>query len=279
MKTFLLGIFIGALLTGGLSFWIKSDKPTVTQVCLEQEKIIQTKIVEKECPVVNETISEAKIEKAFMLFLASIGIKNNQKYSNDIKAIVKSPEDYEPEDLIESDSVVPVVTEFYYDKTEAIKVLKSSEAYGEIIDYFPEVKKAASFMLKDPAVYFARSKLIDKIKKLKRINGVYTGKLYRMTGKQKGKVEEVEMSVDFWTKEKNKIDGKFSMTIARDGVVYSNSRGNGGNNDIYLNPNDLKQVIIKGAPGMYFHFQDMKLSMANVYDEGEFIGVSTLLKQ
>lgn len=256
--------------------YVPSDKPVVTPVCQEQEKIIEkTKFVERACP----TLDDAKIEKAFLLFLASIGIKKD--YSNDVKSLVSNPESYSSpmreEEVAEATPAGEI--EIYYPKEIYAKVTAGNEAFRTATEYEPKLRSAAGFVLKDPALFVARSKLVDSIRRLRRLNGTYSGKFYRMKGRHSGAVEDVELRLNFWIKEKRQIDGTFNMTIARDGNIYSNARGEGSNNDIYINPSNDKQVIIKAAPGTYYHFQDMTLALANVYEEGQFIGVATLTKQ
>tara|TARA_R110000868_G_scaffold30668_3_gene113193 strand:- start:6509 stop:7351 length:843 start_codon:yes stop_codon:yes gene_type:complete len=279
MKQFFLGLVIGALIIGGLSFWIDEDaSPVVTEICAP--KVIETKSAAPICPTSEQNVDTQKIEKAFLLFLASIGIKNAQKYGADINEVVNAPEEYQPELIKEEETKQLPSAEiaFFFNEEEAKKIILNNEYIRDRIDYEPGLKKTATYLLRDPAVYFARSKLITKYSKLKRLNGNFTGKLYRMTGKHKGKVEDIELSIDYWPKDDKKIDGKFTMKIAREGEVYSHARGEGSNNDIYLNPNNPKQLIIKGAPGMYFHFESMVVKYANVYDEGEFLGVSTFTR-
>lgn len=278
MKNAIIGFLIGALLTGGAFLFVPADKAVVTPICQEQEKIIETKYVDtlKDCP----SLDEEKIEKAFLLFLASVGIRNTQQYAATVNQLVANPSAYEPTPVMPTAEPTQSFeeTQVFYDRSAAIKQLNASEMWREISDYDQGLKQLANSLLKDPAVYFARAKTIQDMKVLRRIKGTYVGKFYRMIGKNKGKVEDVEMTVDFWAKDK-KIDGSFNMTIARDGVVWSNMRGNGNNDNVYTNPLNPKQIIIKAAPGMYFQFEDEKLFQANVYDEGEFIGVSTLTRQ
>tara|TARA_R110000868_G_scaffold86182_8_gene241738 strand:+ start:1732 stop:2574 length:843 start_codon:yes stop_codon:yes gene_type:complete len=280
MKQFLLGLIIGALCVGGFSFWIdKDESPIITEACVPAR--VEKVAAQPVCPEREPEIQTDKIEKAFLLFLASIGIKNAQKYSEDINDVVTSPEEYQPEVVKDEEPKAAPVAEiaFFFNEEEAKKLILNNEFIRDRIEYEPGLKRTTTFLLRDPAVYFARSKLVTKYSKLKRLNGNFIGKLYRMNGKHKGKVEDIELGIDFWPKDDKKIDGKFTMKIARDGEVYSDSRGQGSNNDIYLNPNNPKQLIIKGAPGMYFHFEGMLVKYANVYDEGEFIGVSTFTRQ
>lgn len=276
MKNILVGFIFGALVSAGAFMWIPNEKPQVTAICQEQEKIIERIVEEKNCP---ESIDEGKIEKAFLLFLASIGIKKD--YANDVKSLVNNPESFNPPEKVTSEvkEEMVVQTEFFYPRDEALKTFNSGGVLREISDYYPKVRSTASYLLKDPAVYFSRSKEIDEIKKLRRINGVYIGKLYRLTGAHKGKIEDVEMNIEYWSKGKNEIDGKFTMTLARDGTIYSNMRGDGGNSHFYLNPRDPKELIIKAGPGMFFHFIQSGLENANVYYENSFIGVARLQKQ
>lgn len=278
MKQFVLGLIAGLLLSGSLILLTKTNHVQNKEVveCITTPIKPQIETVNNKCNESETQISTEKIEKAFLLFLASIGIKKD--YAESVKNIVDNPENYQPE-IPNEDIVEPVSesqTQFYYPRNEALKKFDIQVGFRELIDYEPSFKRNENYLLKDAAVYFAKAKTITSLTKIKRYNGVYSGKLYRLTGKHKGKVEDVEMNIEFWEKRKGEIDGKFTMTIARDGENYSNMRGEGGNNDLYLNPQNPKELIIKAAPGMYFHFIDKNLKSANVYDEGEFIGVSTL---
>ncbi len=280
MKNFLAGLLVGIIIGGSFIFLSESNEK-VTQSssnlsCAPSEVITQVKTVPSKCDDSTEQINTEKIEKAFLLFLASIGIKKD--YADSIKTIVDDPEGYSPQIPNEEDAqaITQTETQFFYPRNEALKKFDIQVGFQELVDYEPSFRRNENYLLKDAAVYFAKAKTITSLTKIKRYNGVYSGKLYRLTGKHKGKVEDVEMNIEFWEKKKGEIDGKFTMTIARDGEIYSNMRGEGGNNDLYLNPQNPRELIIKAAPGMYFHFIDKNLKSANVYDEGEFIGVSTL---
>ncbi|PIQ54521.1 MAG: hypothetical protein COW01_10270 [Bdellovibrionales bacterium CG12_big_fil_rev_8_21_14_0_65_38_15] len=278
MKQFVLGLIAGLLLSGSLILLTKTNHVQNKEIveCITTQVKPQIETVNKQCNESETQISTEKIEKAFLLFLASIGIKKD--YAESVKNIVDNPENYQPE-ITNEDIVEPASesqTQFYYPRNEALKKFDIQVGFRELIDYEPSFKRNENYLLKDAAVYFAKAKTITSLTKIKRYNGVYSGKLYRLAGKHKGKVEDIEMNIEFWEKRKGEIDGKFTMTIARDGEIYSNMRGEGGNNDLYLNPQNTKELIIKAAPGMYFHFIDKNLKSANVYDEGEFIGVSTL---
>ncbi|PIP90480.1 MAG: hypothetical protein COV38_08115 [Bdellovibrionales bacterium CG11_big_fil_rev_8_21_14_0_20_38_13] len=278
MKQFVLGLIAGLLLSGSLILLTKTNHVQNKEIveCITTQVKPQIETVNKQCNESETQISTEKIEKAFLLFLASIGIKKD--YAESVKNIVDNPENYQPE-ITNEDIVEPASesqTQFYYPRNEALKKFDIQVGFRELIDYEPSFKRNENYLLKDAAVYFAKAKTITSLTKIKRYNGVYSGKLYRLAGKHKGKVEDIEMNIEFWEKRKGEIDGKFTMTIARDGEIYSNMRGEGGNNDLYLNPQNTKELIIKAAPGMYFHFIDKNLKSANAYDEGEFIGVSTL---
>lgn len=280
MKTFVVGLIVGVVL--GASFiHLKAPSEKENQVrstvtCAPNEVATQTEKNSSTCDETVEKINTEKIEKAFLLFLASIGIKKD--YAQSIKTIVDDPEGFSPETPIEENTETSVQneTQFFYPRNEALKKFDLQVGFQELVDYEPSFRKNENYLLKDAAVYFAKAKTITSLTKVKRYNGIYSGKLYRLTGKHKGKVEDIEMNIEFWEKKKGEIDGKFTMTIAREGEIYSNMRGEGGNNDLYINPQNPRELIIKAAPGMYFHFIDRNLKSANVYDEGEFIGVSTL---
>jgi len=276
MKNALIGFIFGALLTGGAFLWIPSETPVVTPVCQEQEKIIETtKYVESSCP----TLDDSKIEKAFLLFLASIGIKKD--YSSDVKSLVNNPESYSPpareESVVEATPVAEI--EIYYPRENFAKTFTANDTFRIATEYDPKLKKSADFVLKDPALYIARSKLIESMRVLRRLNGVYSGKFYRLKGDHIGAVENIELSLEYTFKNRKEIEGNFFMSMERDGNVYNRSRGNGGNNQLYLNPANSDQIIIRAAPETYFHFLDLNLALANVYEKGEYVGVATLTRQ
>lgn len=281
MKFFAVGLILGLVIGGSFTFLSDSSPQRVQDIdhCTAIKPTQPEIIVQKDCTERTNEIDIQKIEKAFLLFLASIGIKKD--YADSIKNLVQSPETFNPHLMNEQESKTDhdlVSTQFYYPKNEAIKKYNLQSTLRDLAYDEPQFRKNENFLLKDAAVYFAKSKTISSYREIKKYNGMYSGKFYRLTGKHKGKVEDVEMSIEFFEKDKDKIDGKFNMTIARDGVIYSNMRGDGGNNDLYLNPQNPEELIIKAAPGMYFQFLSKNFKNANVYDEGEFIGVSTLRK-
>ncbi len=282
MRKFLAGLLCGVVLGVVIVSVLRTNESrlAIAPSTCDERKIIVEEVVEKStCEDVDNSLEVAKIEKAFLLFLASIGIKKD--YAESIKSIVNNPEGFAPDNRLENkpqESVAKAQTQFYYPRNQAIKKFDIQVSIDELEDYDPSLKNNLNYLLQDSAVYFAKSKTISGFKEVKKFNGLYTGKLYRLTGKHKGKIEDIEMSIEYWQKGKSEIDGNFTMTIARDSIIYSNSRGEGGNNQLYLNPQNPEQLIIKAAPGMYFHFINKDLTHANVYDEGEFIGVSTLKK-
>lgn len=280
MKFFAVGLILGLVIGGSFTFLSDSKPKRVQDIdhCTAIKPTQPEIIVQKDCTERTNEIDIQKIEKAFLLFLASIGIKKD--YADSIQMIVKNPESFKQVELKEEDiAQVPTTSKvFRYGRDEAIKKYDLRESIRGLEDYDSDLSKNINFILKSPAVFFATSKIISSMKKLRRYNGQYIGKLYRLHGKYKGKVEDVEISIEYWRKGRNDIDGKFTSILTRDGVVYSESNGNGANNDLYLNPQNSNELIIKVKPGMYFHFLSQQLQRANVYDEGEFIGVSTLKK-
>lgn len=275
MKLFFLGLLSGALIMGASFFVIVDTKPESMPVCEQQEKIIEKIVTQTaECPVTPQadfSQQEEKITQAFLYFLATLGIREN--YRAQVEQIVAAPEKV-PETVATAQPVSE--PQVFLNLKDAQKIYADNEFYRDIREMQPGLKRLEAQILSDPVIYFARAKTIEEVSQIRKINGQYVGKLYRIQGNHAGKVEDVELSIEYYRRKDKKPDGKFTMTIARDGKIYSNMRGEGGNNDIMKHPTSPEQIILRAAPGMYFHFIDERLMQANVYDNGKFIGTSSL---
>lgn len=123
MKQFVLGLIAGLILSGSLILLTKTNHVENKEVveCITTPIKPQIETVNNKCNESETQISTEKIEKAFLLFLASIGIKKD--YAETVKNIVDNPENYQPE-IPNEDIVEPVSesqTQFYYPRNEALK--------------------------------------------------------------------------------------------------------------------------------------------------------------
>lgn len=267
IATFVLGLIIGITI-------IKLTTPSPqAPTCSEPKIITRTKLEAASCPEV-EKVDKKKITDAFFLFLASIGYKDSLRAP--IEKIVENPESYRP--LVLQPKKVTISS----DKPKSKKDLNFFKDIREIFASdeisMGELQIAQHRQLDDPTIYHARSKYIEKPEEIIKVNGFYVGDFIRLAGAHKGKIEEVNLTINFVADDKGKIDGSFSMKLIRDDKLYSNARGEGGNGDIRTNPSDSKSIIVEASPTTFFHFFDSNLTQANVYENGEFVGIARLRK-
>lgn len=267
IATFVLGLIIGISI-------MKLTTPSIQAPSCSEPKVITKTKIETACYPVVEKVDKKKITDAFLLFLASIGYKD--AFRAPIEKIVENPEGFKPPKL-EPNKLTT--------HRQEPKSKKAHDFFKNIREIFPsdeismgEIQIAQHRLLDDPTIYHARSKYIEKPEEIIKVNGLYVGDFFRLAGAHKGKVEEVNLTINFIADDKGKIDGSFSMKLIRDDKLYSNARGEGGNGDIRTNPSDSKSIIIEASPTTFFHFFDANLTQANVYENGEFVGIARLRK-
>lgn len=282
LLTLALGIVLGAQ--------IAPNKVEVKEV--QVESVHECPAPSAQRPVGPEIVCEGDqskeyYEQAVALFIAAIGIKLTQKQSLELESLSKNPRDYYPsQDLdqaILKDTVVDTPHSdipgpnkaLFFKNYHISKELKKEGA--ELSDFRDRelLNKSLHKVLKEPNIFYARSKDSEDIKLLKKFNGSFRGFVYHLRGEHKGTTDTISFYADFRVKSDKKIDGEFQLLLSRDGVTYNDSRGTGGNGNIRTLGDE---IIIKAGPERYFHFVDRSLTMANFYSAGQFVGVARLTR-
>ncbi len=270
--SFIIGILLGV-------FVFKQPEPLPKNPIVN--KVEYKNICNKEvdliskCPVVN---NDELYSKVFILFLASVGIEMNNEIEQEVSKLVKSPKEYKPNESLKVKVVSttednPQSTEFIYNKGS-----NTDAPYRDFKDLFPDkvnsnmdIFEATNRILKDPENYISKSKYINKFREIERYNGVYTGELFITKGGKRGEISLVEMRFQFELQNENNINGNMSVTLAKDGVVYSNNSGKGGNKSLKVSPNK-RDIIIEVSPDAYFHFPRGKIRNGNFYENAKHVG-------
>ena len=257
-----------------MGYFLKSGDNIIIK---EKEIVIKEipKEVTKEVFINNQkVIGEAKsyYEKAFKLFLVNIGYSLTDRQKTELQEVIAEPAEY----LAKKNNQNPILREFDFTPTESFnKLVAKEEADLKSITDESLLKNAQKFILKDPALFFVRSKLIITFDSIKKINGEYRAQLFRLVGKNKGRIDNIYLQADYILKDEDKIDGNFNLKLSHEGKVYSDSNGSGGNGNIRIKNGDL---IIKAGPSYYFHFKGMNLNEANFYTGGKFVGMARFQK-
>jgi hypothetical protein len=257
-----------------LGYFLKSESKTIVK---EKEVVIKEvpKEITKEIIVEKkEDINLAKeyYEKAFKLFLINIGYSLNKTQESEFEEMIKDPTNY----VASKDSQDEIQREFDFIPTNDFKrLVKAEEADLKSITDEDLLKDAQKFILKDPAVYFARSKFIKSFEGIKSINGEYRAQLFRMTGKNKGRVDNIYLGADYIVKGESGIDGTFTLKMSHGDKIYSDSNGSGGNGNVRIKDGNL---VIEAGPSNFFHFKGKNIDEANFYSKGKFVGMARFQK-
>jgi hypothetical protein len=251
------------------------------------KEIYVTKIKSELVPITKtETISVKDVSdlkkakdvyaKAFQLFLANLGLKLDANKKEKLQELLKDPNIFLENTKEVSKIEVFIPREIDFTPSDWFKeYVQREKANLKHITDDSLVSEAQKFILKDPALYYARSSLIKKFPKIKKVLGDYKGTLFRISGKNKGRRDNIQLSLNFSVKEEDSITGSFSLKLSADGAVYSNSQGQGGNGDIRLKEDSL---IIEAGPSRFFHFKGEQLDVANFYEDGKLAGFARFTK-
>ncbi|MFT6070330.1 MAG: hypothetical protein ACJAT2_003215 [Bacteriovoracaceae bacterium] len=262
-------LVIGLLL--GREFFPKEK--LITKVQSEQVPITKTISIKDE-----SALSEAKevYAKAFQLFLANLGLKLDSEKKEKFSELLKDPSEYLATTKEQTKTEVFIPREIDFTPSDWFKkYVQKEKANLKHITDDALISEAQGFILSDPALFYARSSLIKKFPKIKKVLGNYKGVLYRIAGENKGRRDDVRLGLDFSIKDEDSITGSFSLKLSADGDVYSNSQGQGGNGDIKIKDGS---IIIEAGPGRFFHFKGEKLDIANFYEGGKLQGFARFNK-
>lgn len=245
------------------------EKEIIRKVIVDAPKEAILKDLQK-----REEIAREYYEKAFMLFLANLGLQLSRVEQDSFERLVKNPQEYlarNPQPFPERDKPVEVSLPKAEEAPASPYInLPPKELNLNNIPSFLK-KKALQNVLKDPAVFHARSQYFREFKDVKRIVGEFKGNLFLLKGENAGRVDQVYLKIDFERGQKGEIQGDFTLQLFNGTEIYSNSNGSGGNGNIRFRDNDL---IIEGGPGRFFHFLDGKMNIAHLYDNGQYVGIA-----
>ncbi len=269
------------------------------QIAPQEKSVKEVQIpAQRECPPVKVDArnpeqlcqndqSKDYYEQAVALFIAAIGVNLNERQASELKRLGQDPKNYTPPADLEvvpgparqredgPKVIAPENTTLYLSRQQVTKDLNQKGA--SLDDFYDRELLAATLkkVVKRPTLFYARSINSEEMKVLKRINGTFRGSLYHLAGKNKGETDQIVLSADFRLKGKNEVDGEFQLLLSRAGETYSDSRGSGGNGNVRTLGDE---ILIKAGPESFFHFVDSRLSMANFYTSGQFIGVARFIK-
>lgn len=262
------------------SFWLgwsfgPSDEKVVEKII---EKEVEKKVYIKASEGVSleelkrgEEVAKAYYEKAFMLFLANLGLKLSTSDEMELGNLLNNPQEYlaRTKEKPRENSKPKVISED--------GIFKEGLLSPQEVASLPEdlKEKARRNILSDPMESYGKSKYITEMRTLKRYLGEYKGELHFLKGKNKGLVHQVYMSLNFKKKGNGDLDGSFNLQLFNGENVYSDNRGTGGNRDVREIDGHL---IIDVGPGWFFLFPNGRLNIGHYYQEGILQGIVRLEK-
>lgn len=278
LATFVSGFFIGREFSPQSP--VQEKVKVATVLCPEVEA--------KSCP---DQMAEAQelYGNAFNMFLASVGVSLTQKQKTALDGLVAAPKNFVPDETLKEEPITPQKSEapeilvetndsLFAPTSEVAATLRKENVDTSNLDDPFLFERAIKKLIKDPALFHARSTYNVPRQVIRRLNGLYQGELFNITGPNKGTIDNVNLSIDFVQKitgEKNEIEGNFSLILRRDGKPYSNSSGEGSNGNIRING---EEIIIEAGPGNFLHLTSRQIRDANYYQNGQFVGIARLTK-
>ncbi len=258
MATSLKQSIVIILIIGVSSFYAgRLSAPVQTQ---EITKEVTKEIIKEK--IIPDPQSEEYYEKAFNLFLATIGVRLSRNQEALAQELFENPKEFSSRDLRPNQYQEEVPSPVAPRNTLPTPAPTKKEA--------PQTHPAQDVL--DPLTTIKNASLIKDFRTLKRFNGEYRGIIRMLQGNQKGEDHDVYLGLDY-IRDGKEIRGEFRAEIARNGEVYSNSSGSGQNNQIRLSGNDL---IIEVSPDSFFFFKDKRITKGTFYSRGEFKGIIKL---
>lgn len=249
----------------------------------DKEIVYKTKTETKTVKVLDQsTLDAAKAlhGEALLLFLANIGLKltTNEKKSLD-EYLAQPIETFTPEQR--EAKLKTILADNLKDENAPRKAIKKTENENNNSTTISNVESVANnFLLEKPNIYKAQAKYAKKFdRRIRQILGDYYGTLIWRKNGVTGRIDTMELVVDFRGDDKGQVIGDFTLAITDpDGRLYSESRGTGGNKDVMLHPNDPEMVIIQASPNTFLHGKINPFGIFNYYQDGEHVGYVQLFK-
>lgn len=219
--------------------------------------------------------------KVFTTFLASIGLRLDDQKQDRLSQILKNPNNYLKDNEIKSskprqnsqkDSLVK--------KNSKPAISKSKREIPPPYEYEQLSIQGKNFILKKPSLYYIESKYIENFNEsLSKLNGSYTGKLYKTKKDEyNNTADDILLEINFTEAKDNKIDGSFYLQLSSNGNPYSTSNGSGGNRNLRVNPKNPNIILMKSGRDAFFQFNIRKPTVLNYYKDGKHAGYAKIIK-
>lgn len=267
-----LGMLAVALLGFGLGRLtatpVVSAPPVDHQVWAEQGI---RKLAETDDPALKLAEAEKYYGKAVVLFLAGLAREAQPEAA---EVIPESDSDATPEQR--SSEPAAAVQEKPALETVSTRTMTKKERLAA------EAAKKKDTAL-NRMVAFQRSVPYDKLTpEVRKMLGVFEGSLTQLEGKNKGRVDHVFMEFGF-TMQEGRLSGAMVIKlIDPQGNVYSNSRGDGGNNTLRPVAGQSDQIYVQTAPGEFIilDLKNPNQLRGSYYDStGAYVGAVEVWRQ
>lgn len=271
-------LIITSIVSLGVGYMIGSLKPAQVKTQEVEVEVIKEKKVEviKEVPVVDKAGDEA-LAQAFTLFLAALGLEKVKVQEDEVKEILRDPRDFIARNSIKEKLAPKKNTERENDSRWGMPRNSSGMNATEDKSIYQNVEFSPIPAIAEPEVFLAKSKVINDVKELQKINGSYSGRIHFFAGKYKGQRHRLVLNVDYFADDDGKgTDGQSEILLYdENGKNYSHSRGTGGNRNI-LNGED-GSFVIKIVDKSFIHFiTKYRLKTGNYYEDGKLVGIAKL---
>jgi hypothetical protein len=251
MKT--LGVLIlGVLIGVGIMAALKDDKTPAPQ---EWAEAGVTKIQTHGDSAAQLKAAEEYYGKAVVLFLASLVREQQRPEAVMAEPIVKEIPPQETITPSESAALASVTSSQQPVKVEAqpVAVSPADKALNNLITH-------------------RKAPVADKMNaQVRKMRGTFEGRFTWQAGKNKGRLDQVFMDMNFYMEDGKKLMGKISIILTDpNGKAYSRSTGNGENQTLRLVPGRKDQVYIEPAPGDFIllDIRNSNRMSGPYYDQG-----------
>ncbi len=251
MKTLgvlLLGVLIGV----GIMASLRDDKTPAPQEWAEAGVV---KIQTQGDSAAQLKAAEEYYGKAVVLFLASLVREQQRPEATLAEPIIKEIPPQESITPSESAALAAVASSQQPVKVEAqpVAVSPADKALNHLITH-------------------RKSPVADKMTpQVRKMRGNFEGRFKWETGKNKGRIDQVAMDMNFYMEDGKKLMGIISIILTDpNGKQYSRSTGNGENQTLRLVPGRKDQVYVEPAPGDFIllDIRNTNRMSGPYYDQG-----------
>lgn len=143
-------------------------------------------------------------------------------------------------------------------------------------------KKARTSPLTTPEKFRSAPYFTKLDANLRKLNGVFAGKLSYFSGTRRGKIDSALIDVNLVQKQET-LDGEIGVILTdENGKAYSRNRGRGGNKSIRYIPSE-KTVFVEASPNSFFSFRMQEFHDGEVrgeyFEDNALVGKALLYRQ